>query len=118
LRARAEGAPSVVIGSGPLVAKPVCCWCRCAGAEVVLARVAEAVLDARTELAGGFGFFVGQRACRPPDSVPVHTHHATPIVLEGGLILGTTVVATAIIEILDGFGCFWAGNKKARYLIR
>jgi hypothetical protein len=66
----------VVIGSGPLVAKPD--WC--AGAEVVLARVAEAVLD-----------------------------------VEGGLILGTTVVATAVCKMLDGFGCFWAGNKKARY---
>jgi hypothetical protein len=114
---RAEGAPSVVIGSGPLVAKPDCCWCRCAGAEVVLARVAEAVLDVRTELAGGFGFFVGQRACRPPDSVPVKTQHANLFGIEGGLILGTTVVATAVIDMLDGFGFFWAGNKKARYLI-
>ena len=84
---------------------------------MVLARVAEAMLDVRTELVAtavifildGFGFFVGQRASRP------HTHHATLFCFEGGLMLGTTEVATAVINMLDGFGCFWAGNKKARY---
>jgi len=81
---------------------------------VVLARVAEAMLDVRTELVAtavifildGFGFLVGQRACRP------HTHHPTLFGFECGLMLGRTEVATAVINMLDGFGCFWAGNHQ------
>ena len=45
--AGAEGAPTSVVGSGPLVATVVAAVC--AGAEVVLALVAEALLAVSTE---------------------------------------------------------------------